>query len=122
MEPQSIARLQALGRIGIGAALVAAPERVLAGWIGSDASRSGPQVIGAALGIRDLAIGAGVAGALWRGDGARAWLRAGTASDLVDFAATVRAREDLPMLGVVGVGIIAAGSAALGVWLQAVLD
>jgi hypothetical protein len=49
-------------------------------------------------------------------------LRAGTAADLVDFAATVRAREDIPMLGVVGVGIIAAGSAALGAWLQTELS
>ena len=108
----------ALSRVGVGAALVVAPEKVLAPWLGRDAAGAGPQVIGAAMGIRDMAIGAGTLGALWRGDGARAWLRAGTASDLVDLAATLRARDRLPLLGVVGVGLMAATGAALGTWLQ----
>lgn len=122
MDPQSLARVQALGRVAIGTALVLAPRRAVSGWVGRDADRPSVQALTAALGIRDLALGVGAAGALWRGDGARVWLRAGTAADLVDFVATVRARDGLPRLGVCGVGLLAASSAALGAYLQAVVD
>lgn len=118
MDPQAAARMLALGRVAIGAALIIAPEKVLAPWIGRDASSGGPQVLGAALGVRDLTIGAGQLGALWRGSGARPWLRAGTAADLVDLTATLRARESLPAFGVVSVALMAATGAAAGAWLQ----
>lgn len=122
MDPQAAARLLALARIGFGIALVAAPEKMLSSWIGRPASLAGPQVIGAALGVRDLAIGAGTLGALLRGDGARAWLRAGTASDLVDLAATLRARGELPTFGVISLGLMATTGAVAGAWLQSVVD
>lgn len=118
LEPQTAARLLAVGRIAVGAALLAAPERVLTPWIGRDGGAEGVKVIGTALGVRDLAIGAGQLSALLRDDAAGGWLRAGAASDLVDLAATLRAREHLPRLGVVGTGLMAATGAAAGAWLQ----
>jgi hypothetical protein len=118
MDPQTVARTLALGRIGLGAALVAAPKLVLGPWIGKDADLPGPQVVGAAMGIRDLALGAGTLGALYRGDGAEQWMRASVAADLVDLAATLRAREQLPALGVVSVGLMAVSAAVLGTWAQ----
>ena len=115
-------RRPSLGRVGLGAALVVAPERTTATWIGSDAARPGTQVVATAMGVRDLALGAGAAAALWRGDGARPWVRAGAVADVVDLVATLRAREHLPRLAVAAVGLLAAGSAVLGAYLQTVVD
>jgi hypothetical protein len=118
MDPQTVARTLAIGRIGLGAALVAAPKLVLGPWIGKDAASAGPQVVGAALGIRDVVLGTGTLGALYRGDGAEQWMRASVAADLVDLAATLRARDGLPTFGVVSVALMAASGAALGAWAQ----
>ena len=122
MDARTLARLQALGRVAIGAALTLAPERVGAGWIGEDASRPATQVAISALGARDLAIGLGAAYAAGQGHGAGPWLRAGILADATDFAATLRARDHLSPLAVVGVGALAAGSALLGLWLSRELD
>ena len=122
MDARKLARLQALGRVAIGAALTLAPERAGAGWLGQDASRPATQVAISALGVRDLAIGVGAAYAAGQGHGAGPWLRAGILADAIDFAATLRARDHLPPIAVVGVGALAAGSALVGVWLSRELD
>ena len=122
MDARTLARLQALGRVAIGAALAVAPERAGAGWLGQDASRPATQVAITAFGARDLALGLGAAYAAGQGHGARPWLRAGVLSDAADLAATLRARDHLPPLAVVGVGALAAGSALLGLWLSRELD
>jgi hypothetical protein len=112
-----LTRLHAAGRVAIGTAMVLAPEKVAAGWIGpGDAARPGPQVVTQALGIRDAAIGAGVL-ATQGSDAARAWILAGVAADAVDLAATLRGRESLPAIAVAGVTVIATGSALLGLYL-----
>ena len=67
------------------------------------------QIIGAAL-------------ALGGGESARSWLLAGTFADAIDLAATLKFRDDLPRPGVVGVGLLAGGSAALGARLLTELD
>jgi hypothetical protein len=117
MQPRTIAIQQAAGRIVLGTALAVAPGIAARGWIGSDASRPATQVVAVGMGARDLAIGLGVAGALRAGRGARPWLLAGVVADAADLAATLRARDALPAIGVVGVSALAAGSAAVGVWL-----
>jgi hypothetical protein len=53
----------ALGRIAFGAGLLAAPERVAAGWLPGDAGRPGTQVAVRGLGARDIAL-AGAAAAV----------------------------------------------------------
>jgi hypothetical protein len=117
MDPTSLTRIQAAGRVAIGTAMVLAPDRVAASWIGGrDGDRPGPQVLTQALGIRDAAIGAGVL-ATAGGEAARTWLLAGVAADAVDLAATLRARDSLPAPAVAGVSVIAAGSALLGLYL-----
>ena len=52
----------------------------------------------------------------------RPWIIAGLASDVVDFAATLEARNELPDLGRRLVPFIAGGSALLGAWLLTQLD
>ena len=117
MDPTSLTRMQAAGRIAIGTAMVLNPEKVAASWIGgSDAGRAGPQVLTQALGIRDAAIGVGVL-ATAGSSAARTWLLAGVAADAVDLAATLRARNDLPAAAAAGVTVIAAGSTLIGLYL-----
>ena len=118
MEPRSVARILTVGRIAIGAALVAAPARASAGWIGADAERPATQVPVASLGARDLVLGVG---GLWAED-KRPWLLAAMASDLTDLVVTLRARDALPPLGVIGVGALAGAAAAAGLWAAAELD
>ena len=122
MDPRTLARAHALGRVVVGGVLAAAPTTAGSLWIGRDARRPGARVMTVAFGARDLAIGLGAAYTLGQGHGAAPWLRAGVLSDLADLFATRRARADLPTVAVVGVTVIAASSAALGLWALAALD
>src|SRR3954466_8460757 len=79
----------ALGRIAFGAGLLAAPERVAAGWLPGDAARAGTKVAVRGLGARDVALAAGVVLAARK----RPWLIACLACDLADIAATRRRRR-----------------------------
>jgi len=122
VDPHTVARLQALGRVAFGAALAVAPGRVAARWVGPAARRPTTMVLITAMGTRDLAIGLGTVRALHEGFGARPWLWAGAAADLADLIATLRAARALPRRAVVGVTALAAGSALLGLWAQRAVD
>jgi hypothetical protein len=118
VDPRALAKQHALGRIAIGTALTGAPRLAARPWIGGAASAPGTQVVGAAMGARDVAIGLGALRALRARRGARPWIQAAVLADTVDLLATLRSRDDLPALGVAAVSAMAAGSAALGLWLQ----
>jgi hypothetical protein len=120
VSPHDIGRIAAAGRVLVGTALTLAPASG-AGWIGEESGRSPVTVYSRALGIRDAAIGVGVITAN-DAERLRPWLIAGLASDIVDFAATLEARDDLPDLGRRAVPFIAGGSALLGAWLLTQLD
>jgi hypothetical protein len=122
MDARSVARLQALGRLGVGAGLMLAPGAVAGAWVGGVADRREGQALAIAVGARDAAIAVGALRALGAGHGAGGWLRAGLLADAADAAATWRAREGLSPLAVPAVLAIAGGSALLGVWLQAAVD
>jgi hypothetical protein len=122
MDPRTIARLIALGRVAIGAGLISAPGRMGERWVGSASRSSGTQAVLTAVGARDVALGLGTAWALGGGDAARPWLLAGILADAADLAATIRHREAMSTGALVGVGVLAGGSAALGLWLQSALD
>jgi hypothetical protein len=111
-----------LGRVAIGVALIAAPERAASGWLGPAAERPETQVVLAALGARDIVLGVGGAVTAEGHGSARPWLVAAALSDLADLAATLRHRDALPLTGVVGVGALAAGAAAAGLWVATELD
>jgi hypothetical protein len=119
-DAHTIARCHALGRVAMGAALTFAPGPLASAWTGS--ASPGARLLTSALGARDLGIGLGAAFALGRGTGARPWVRAGVLADATDLVATLRARRDLPALGVAGVAVIATGSTLLGLWLQRAID
>jgi len=122
MDARSLARLQALGRLVLGAGLVATPALVAGGWVGGVARKPEGQVLAVGLGARDVAIALGSLRAIGAGYGAGGWIRAGMLADAADLAATVRARDGLPSLAAPAVALLAGGSLVLGAWLQASVD
>jgi hypothetical protein len=128
MDARTIARLHALGRAGIGAALCAAPGLAARAWIGAAATAPAAKVLTTGLGGRDLAIGLGAARAL-RGSGtggdgedagsvpARPWIQAGMVADTADLLTTLLHRRDLSVPAVAGISAMAGGSVALAAWL-----
>jgi hypothetical protein len=85
--------------MAVGAALVLAPGLVGSRWIGDDATRPAVKVFARALGVRDVALGLGIAVALDRGAPARGWLEAAALSDAVDLIATQIAGDAIPAGG-----------------------
>jgi hypothetical protein len=122
MDPRSVARIIALGRVAFGVALMAVPDKSTSAWLGADAERPGTQVAVGSVGARDLALGLGGVAALSGGSGARPWLLAGALADLSDLAGTLKHRDALPATGVMGVSALAAGAAAAGLWAAAQVD
>jgi hypothetical protein len=122
MTPRSLARLQATGRVVLGAGIAAAPSLVAGGWVGAVADKPGGRALATGLGARDVAIALGTAAALRNGHGARPWLRAGMLADAADLVATLRARDALAPIAVPVVVAMAGGSVLLGAWLQRELD
>jgi hypothetical protein len=116
MDAFTVARVIALGRVGLGAGLTVAPGLVGRVWVGPDGGTTGAKVLGAGFGARDVAIGAGLWQALETGGDARSWLLAGAAGDAADLVASLAARRSLPLLGRTGVVAVAAGGAALSLW------
>ncbi len=123
MSLRTTAVALAAGRVALGAALLVAPERIGRSWIGPAGTERSVEVMARAVGIRDIAIGAGGAAALLsRSDSARAWMLAAAAADLGDMVATLLARDVVPANGVAGVGVLAGGSAVVCAATAATLD
>jgi hypothetical protein len=118
MTPRSLARLQATGRVVLGAGIAAAPSQVAGGWVGAVADKPGGRALAIGLGGRDVAIALGTLSALRGGHAVRPWLLAGMLADAADFAATIRERDALSPVAVPAVAAIAGGSVLLGAWLQ----
>ncbi len=112
MNPVLTARLVAAGRIGFGAALILAPQRVSARWVGPDARHAGVHVLARGLGARDLALGAGAL--VVPKAQLRPWVTAAIVADTADLVATLAAGNSLPLTGRMLVGALAAGGAGLG--------
>ena len=115
---RALSILVAAGRVGVGAAMLAAPSRVGRPWVGAPAETAGGTVAIRALGVRDLAVGALAVAALRGRLGEHAALPAtlratGAACDAVDGLALLAARRDLPALGT-ATGLFALGAAAAG--------
>jgi hypothetical protein len=122
MDARSIARLQSLGRLAIGAGLMVVPGTIAGGWVGGVADRREGQALAVAVGARDVALALGALRALSAGHGAGPWLRGGMLADAADLVATLRARDALPALAAPAVAALAGGSLALGAWLQGAVD
>lgn len=115
METKQLIYVLGIGRLAIGAGLIAKPDAVTEGWVGRDGSTPGGRILARGLGIRDAVVGAATL-ATAADPGRRApVLAAGVICDLVDAAATgataeLPASKRLPTLAVAG------GAALLGAW------
>lgn len=105
-------------RVGFGVVAGAYPEKIGRTWIGESAASPQSGVILRALGVRDLALGAGTVEAALRDD-ATVWLAVSTLADLGDVAATLLARKDLPRAGVITTTFLAGSAAITGAALLA---
>ncbi len=111
--------LLAAGRSALGVAVLAAPERVTAGWLG-EANAKLPVVgdLARSLGARDLALGLATLQTLGDSDlGPRVQALCALV-DGVDVLATLLAREHLPRKGVLGTVAIAGAAMAAGLYFS----
>ena len=108
----------AAARVGLGLVALARPALVARPWVGPAGEELGGQVLGRALGARDLALGLGALAALADPSaGPRAaatWFAAGALSDTCDTAVTAAAWSRLPGRTRWLVAATAAGAAVAG--------
>jgi hypothetical protein len=116
VEARTVAAGLNLGRAVVGAALLAAPTRAGAAWVGPEAALPSTGVMTRAMGARDLGLGLGTLAAL-RGGDARGWLLAGVLADAADLGATLAAGRALPPAGRNGAAVVAASAVAGGLAL-----
>jgi len=103
----------ALGRVAIGAALVASPRsKIGTGWVGGDAERPSVSLLMRAVGARDVALGLGTLAALRQGGALRPWLIGASLADATDLVATLGAGKAVPAQGRAGIALLASGALA----------
>lgn len=116
MNKNTTATGLAIGRMAIGAAILAAPGKTLRGWVGPTADEPAGRALGRALGVRDLALGAATMGTLkatgTSGTGFKVLIGLGVACDTVDALATF---ENRPGLGPTALATAAIALSAAGV-------
>ncbi|MDI2125104.1 hypothetical protein [Yinghuangia seranimata] len=105
-------------RIALGVVAITAPPVVSRPWIGRDVQTTGGTVFAKALGVRDIALGAGTTAAAFTGKGLSAWALASAAADVGDTLITRHHWPDLPRTRV-GIAALAGASALTGVALAA---
>lgn len=116
MGARGIAAGLSVGRAVVGGALLAAPGRAGAAWVGPEAELASTRVLTRAMGARDLGLALGTLAAL-RSDGARPWLLASVLADAADLGATLGAGRALPPAGRTGTALVAATATAAGLAL-----
>jgi hypothetical protein len=105
----------AAARLAFGAGLLAVPERVAKGWIGSDAESDPVKIVTRGLGARDIALSAGVLAFLDEEDTLATLLAFTVLCDLCDVASTLAAPAgSLPGNARWGTVAMAGGAAAAG--------
>ncbi|HMJ02645.1 MAG TPA: hypothetical protein VK506_06865 [Conexibacter sp.] len=98
----------ALGRLAIGAALVAVPRsQVGTGWVGEDAQRTPASVLIRAVGARDIALAAGMLGAQRTGSPLKPWLVGAAFADATDLVSTLAAGKAVPAQGRAAIAVLA---------------
>ena len=115
-DAETLAKASALVRIGIGVTALAAPAAIAGPWIGTEARRPQAKLLARAMGMRDVALGAGVLLARAQGQDARGWVRMGALSDAMDATLTCASFARLPRWGRWGVLASAGAAAVAGLW------
>jgi hypothetical protein len=115
-DAETLAKAIALVRIGIGITALAAPAVMAGPWVGAAAKVPQAKLLARAMGMRDVALGAGALLACARGEDAHSWVRMGALSDAMDATLTAASFRRLPKLGRWGVLASAGGAAVAGLW------
>jgi hypothetical protein len=113
VSTRRVVGLLALGRVALGAAVLAGPESVTSHWLGAHASHPAVRYLARSLGVRDIALGALALCTLGDARVAAQVQVACALTDSVDALATVAARSELPASGAIGT-VAVAGAAAVG--------
>jgi hypothetical protein len=119
VDPRRGALLLAAGRAALGVAVLIAPERVTARWLGEQNARL-PVVgdLARSLGARDVALGIAALQTLDDPVGGPRIQAACAVVDTVDVLATVLARKALPRAGVLATVAVASAAAGAGFLLS----
>jgi hypothetical protein len=116
LSPRHVARVLAAARVAIGLGLLAAPQRSLGIWLGSNAADRAVAPVGQALGAREIVLGAILLHTLDRPPIAVRWMRTLAACDAVDLGATVAAGRALPPFGRALIVAMASAGTAGHLW------
>jgi hypothetical protein len=114
VEPRDAARALSIGRVVVGAGLVAAPRLSTGMWLGKQRFLPAVKLLTRALGARDVGLGAATLATLDGGGPLRPLLLAALAADSTDLLATLLARDHLPATAVPLIVGAAGGGIALG--------
>ena len=120
MDLRGVVRAVSVGRLAIGATMVALPGPAAAVWVGDGAHEPSTTVMTRAFAAREAFLG-GATLALIDTPAAAAIVGAGALCDGVDLLATLAAREHLPRPAVLAVGGAAAGALVGGLAYAAAL-
>ena len=121
MDVRRAAWLVAAGRAALGTAILLAPERVTAAWLGPAATTPPVPHLARMLGARDLALGLAALRTLDDRRAAPLVQGACALADAVDTVATIAARRQLPRSGVLGTAAVAGGAAVACLYFAASL-
>jgi len=111
MNPRTMLMGLIVGRLAIGAALVAKPQsQVGTGWIGEDAKRPTAAVAFRAVGARDMALALGTLATRRSGGPLKPWLLAATLADATDLVATFSAGRAVPKSSKAMIALLAGGA------------
>jgi hypothetical protein len=112
MNPRTLLTTLAVGRLAIGAALVAKPQsQVGAGWVGGEeAKRPSTGLLFRSVGARDMALALGTLAAQRSGSPLKPWLLGATLADGVDLVATLTAGKAIPRAGKAAIVLLAGGA------------
>ena len=95
MDGRDIARLNGIGRVALGAAMIAAPGAITRLWMDVGGTLE-TKVLGRTHGVRDFALGAGLVWAIENDEPAHPWIAGAAISDLVDAGVTLAFWNSLP--------------------------
>jgi hypothetical protein len=122
MNARNAAWLLVAGRLTIGSALVAFPDRAAELLIPRRSRRRKTPQLLRVVGVRDLVLASGLLTAVRGGGTARGWAVAGAAADALDLVATAAVRDDLEPLVFAGTLAAASSGIVLGLGVAAGLD
>jgi hypothetical protein len=117
MRPAAVAKAVSAGRLAFGVAMMAAPSKVMAGWVGGkESERPAMDLVTRSFGAREIMLGfLGVHVADQPGVGRRA-IGSMALLDLTDLTATVLHRRSLPRSALPIMVGVAGGAVVLQLW------